>query len=58
VIGEMFYITLILEIYIIVIYKIFMLELFAAFSLLVRVVSIVFIFIMNGAYTIYACGSV
>jgi hypothetical protein len=58
VVNKMLCVALILEMYIIVIYEAFVLELFTAFSLLVRIIPIAFIFIMNDACTVYACGLV
>jgi hypothetical protein len=54
----MLHVTLILEMYIIVICRAFVLESFAALSLLVEIILIAFIFIINGACTMYACGLV
>jgi hypothetical protein len=52
----MFYVALVLEMHIAVICKAFKLELFTAFSLLVRIVPIAFAFIIDSAGTMYTCG--
>jgi hypothetical protein len=56
VINKMPYVIFILEIHVIVIYRAFMPESFTAFSLLVKIILIVFAFIMNDAHTIYTYG--
>jgi hypothetical protein len=50
------YVMFILEMHVIVIYRVFVLELFAALSLLVRIIPIAFAFIMNDTCTMYTCG--
>jgi hypothetical protein len=51
----MFRVALILEMHVAVICKAFKLELFAAFSLLVKIVPIAFAFVINSIGTVYAC---
>jgi hypothetical protein len=55
VVSKMFRVALVLEMHVAVVCKAFKLELFTAFSLLVRIVLIAFIFVVNSTGTVYAC---